>query len=121
MDAGSYAQQVTCAWPTPRAWGELRALAERLLAACDARLARELPAWVGHVKALVVTAEGAAYASLTGAGEAITWRGALARPAARAEVTLYAVVWAADEALVRAAVEAALAQVGEEPGGPDHP
>ena len=102
-------QQVTLEWDAPRHWPELRALAEGLLAACDGRIGAEQPDWIGHVKALVATEEGAAYASLTGAGEPVTWRGALARPAARAEVTLYAVIWAAPEALAQAAVSGALA------------
>lgn len=110
-DAGSYSQQIARSWDAPQRPDELHALAERLLADCDAALRAELPDWIGHLKALLVTPGGAAYASLTGAGEPVTWRGALASPAEAAEVTLYAVVWGAPEPLVRAAVQAALAQV----------
>ncbi|MEN9933692.1 MAG: hypothetical protein RLZZ387_271 [Chloroflexota bacterium] len=107
-DAGSATGQAVLEWERPREWPELRRLAEGLLAECDERLRAELPDWIGHVKALVATGEGAAYASLTGAGEPVTWRGALGSPAARATVTLYAIVWAAPEELARAIVDAAL-------------
>jgi hypothetical protein len=108
MDAANASRQVALEWDEPRSWPELRALAEGLLAACDAALRPELPDWIGHLKALVATPEGAAYASLTGAGEPVTWRGALAQPTRRAEVTLYAVVWAAPEPVLQAAVDAAM-------------
>jgi hypothetical protein len=115
-DAGSAAQQVIRVWEQPRAWPELKALAERLVMACDTALRHDHPDWLGHVKTLVVTAEGAAYASLTGAGEPITWRGTLHQPATRAEITLYAVVWGAPERLVQAVVAEALR--AEWQGGP---
>jgi hypothetical protein len=107
-DAGSASQQLTLEWERPRTWPELKAMAECLVTACDDALRRDHPDWLGHVKALVVTAEGAAYASLTGAGEPITWRGTLHEDAARADVTLYAVVWGVPEALVQTAVAEAL-------------
>lgn len=107
-DAASYSQKIARSWEAAQGPAELHALAERLLADCDAVLRAELPEWIGHLKALVATPRGAAYASLTGAGEPVTWRGALAAPAATAEITLYAVVWGAPEPLVRAAVEGSL-------------
>lgn len=112
MTAASAAHQVQCAWDVPRDWPMLRQLIEELTQDCAQHITAAAPEWLGHLKTLIVTDEGAAYASITGAGEPLTWRGALSLPASAATITLYAVVWALDDATVTAAVEAALRHKG---------
>jgi len=107
-EAGSSAQSVELRWDSAREPAELMRLAEELLAGCDARLRETVTDWIGHVKVLIATLEGAAYASLTGAGEPITWAGTLKNPAAQATVSLYAVVWGVSDEVVARAVEEAI-------------
>jgi hypothetical protein len=113
-EAGSHARSLELVWEAARKPGELRALAEGLLAACDGRLRAELPDWLGHIKCLVATPSGAAYASLTGAGEPVTWAGGIREASPRATVTLYAAVWGAGGTLVAEAVEKALEGMRDE-------
>jgi hypothetical protein len=110
-EAGSAARKVHLEWTTgPRAWPELRQLAETTLHACAASLARHTSEWLGHLKLLLESEHGAAYCSITGAGERLSWRGALPEPASRVTVTLYGVVWGMSDSAVAAAVDAALAE-----------
>lgn len=105
--AGTHTARVAIAWDAPQSWPALQSLGEALLTACDAAVRPHAPTWLGHCKALFATGDQAAYASLTGADEPITWRGTLL-PTASATVTLYAVVYGADDATVTAAVDNAL-------------
>lgn len=103
-DAGSAARRVELTFDTPEDWPALRQRVEGVLRDLDRRLCVRASDWVGHCKALVATADGSAYASLTGAGEAISWRGELREPASRAELTIYAAVWGLTEEVVTEAL-----------------
>jgi len=109
IDAGSAARRVVIAWPTPRPWAAIRADVEALLRACDERCAARVPGWIGHVKALVRTPEDAVYASTTGAGEPVSWRGAWdGRPLSGLTLTLYGAVYGATDDALDAIIASAL-------------
>jgi len=87
----------------------LPATIEALLRDCDRLLAQYAPRWLGHCKVLAETAHGAAYASLTGAGEPISWSGTLPQHIDQAMITVYGAVYGASDEVVAAALDAAMA------------
>jgi hypothetical protein len=107
--AGSAAERVTIAWDTPHDWSMVQSILAALLHACDDGLAQHTADWLGHCKALVEADGAAAYGSITGAGEPLSWRGSLPMPLRAATITLYAVVYAVPDAAVAVVVRDALA------------
>lgn len=89
-------------------WGAeaLLALGEGLVRACDAALSVHAPSWMGHCKVLLDTEDWSAYVSLTGAGEAVRWRGAVGA-ATTCQVTIYCVAAGVDDRMAEEAIERA--------------
>lgn len=84
-------------------------LADQILGAADAALARSAPGWLGHCKLMIEAGEAVCYASLTEAGGALSWSGPPPELAGPARVTLYCAAYGVDDAQAAAAVEQALA------------
>ena len=83
-------------------------LADRILRALDAALARSAPGWLGHCKLMIEAGESVCYASVTESGGPLGWSGP--PPAAGPfRVTLYCAAYGVDEAQAAAAVAQALA------------
>lgn len=110
-NAGSAVRRLALAWDEPPAWPVLRQLAELTLRACAAKLAQVDPEWLGHLKLLLETGQGAAYCSITGAGEPLSWRGTVPTPVSPVTVTLYGVVWGMADASVAEAVDGAFVRI----------
>lgn len=64
-----------------------------LLHTCDELIRRHAPPWLGHCKALIETPHGNAYASITGAHEPLSWRGAIPPSSEQPMVTVYCVAY----------------------------
>ncbi len=106
--AGTAAKRVNITWNDPQDWDQIQRILALLLQYCEQVLAQHNATWLGHCKALVQADGGAAYGSITGAGEPLSWRGTLPEPVSETTITLYCVVYAVPEDLVVATVEAAL-------------
>jgi hypothetical protein len=108
-NAGTAVKRVAVTWRLPQEWTEVQQVLAALLQDCERSLAQHNPHWLGHCKALVEAGGSAAYGSITGADEPLSWRGVLHEPASEATLTLYCVVYAMADETVEAAVQKALA------------
>lgn len=106
--AGTAAQRVIVRWSEPQDWTQVQQVLAALLQTCSSALAQHNPDWLGHCKALAEADRQAAYGSMTGADEPLSWRGALRGASSEVVMTLYAVVYALPDDVVEAAVRSAL-------------
>jgi hypothetical protein len=107
-DAGAATKRVIVAWNMPRNWPQIQELLGALLQSCEQALTQHNPHWLGHCKALVEAGGNAAYGSITGADEPLSWRGGLRAPVNEATITLYCVVYGMHDAAVETALIEAL-------------
>lgn len=108
--AATAAKRVDVTWNEPQSWGQVEHILAQLLHHCERSLAQINASWLGHCKALVQADGSAAYGSVTGAGDPLSWRGVLREPVIHATITLYCVAYAVPEDTVVAAVETAINQ-----------
>ena len=115
LKAGAAARRRSLMWDAPRTPDHLRRLIEALLRYIDTRLQRARPEWVGHVKVLITNDAESSYGSLTSADDQPQWAGTLTAPVQRAELTIYAAIYALTDAEVAAAVDGALTVFAPQP------
>ncbi len=104
---GTATRRVAITEDAPQSWPAAQQLVEVLLHTCDQLISRHAPDWLGHCKALLEADGGCAYASLTAAGEPISWRGSLENIDALT-LTLYGAVYGVPDAVLQTVVEQAL-------------
>jgi len=92
----------------PQEWPMVQQALVALLQACDDGLVQHTTDWLGHCKALIEADGAAAYGSITGAGEPVSWRGTLHTSVTHAAITVYGVVYAVPDEVVVAVVQQAL-------------
>lgn len=104
-NAGAAVKRISIAWEEPHSWSQIQQLLATLLQCCERSLAQHNPKWLGHCKALVEAGNDAAYGSITGADEPLSWRGILREPASEAVITLYCVIYAMPDGIVEMVVQ----------------
>lgn len=114
LKAGTAARRHSLMWDEPQTPDQVRMAIETLLRNIDARLQTAKADWVGHVKVLVTNGAESAYGSLTTADDQPRWAGLLATAVQRAELTVYAAIYALTDAQVAAAVDGALAAFNDQ-------